>query len=89
MRLTRPPLLPPVSFHGGFSHAPSPPPSQVVLREEMEAALKESLREAERGAKRLQRTATDIEYLKNTVLKWVLVEVWEVVKVWMYASSTL
>ena len=40
---------------------------QVSLREEMEAALKESLREAERVAKRLQRSGTDIEYLKNTV----------------------
>ena len=33
----------------------------------MESALKESLREAERVAKRLQRSGTDIEYLKNTV----------------------
>jgi hypothetical protein len=41
----------------------------VALREEMEAALKESLREAERLVKRLQRNDTDIEYLKNTVLK--------------------
>ena len=40
---------------------------QVLLREEMEAALKESLRESERAAQRLKRSSTDVEYLKNTV----------------------
>ncbi|GAX81405.1 hypothetical protein CEUSTIGMA_g8836.t1, partial [Chlamydomonas eustigma] len=42
---------------------------EVALREEMEVALKESLREAERVGIRLHRNDTDIEYLKNTLLK--------------------
>ena len=42
---------------------------ELKLREEMEAALKESLREAERVSVRHSRSTIDVEYLKNTVLK--------------------
>jgi hypothetical protein len=40
---------------------------EVAMREEMETALKEGLREAERSAKLMSCTGVDVQYLKNTV----------------------